>query len=152
MEEEVSKLQESILTINAEKDALDKKNELLLEKKDELTKRLERKTKEIEKHKKSIEELKASRAKFRDELNALMKVEEKMTGKMKEFTVKRDGIYKKTVTCENELDKINTRVESYYDLISRAKYRIPTLEGAINELEQEIKLYNVELTLSLIHI
>jgi len=75
-----------------------------------------------------------------------MTVEEKMTGKMKDLTTSRDGIYKKTVTIENELDKINTRVESYYDLISRAKYRMPTLEDTIKEIEQEIKLYNVEIT------
>jgi chromosome segregation protein len=31
-------------------------------------------------------------------------------------------------------------------LISRAKYRLPTLEGTVNELEQELKLYNVEVT------
>jgi len=75
-----------------------------------------------------------------------MTVEEKMRGEIKDFTVKRDGIYKKTVTIENELDKINTRVESYYDLISRAKYRIPTLEDAVKELVQELKLYNVEVS------
>jgi len=68
-----------------------------------------------------------------------------MTGNIKDFTKKRDKIYKTTVTVENDLDKINTRIESYYDLISRAKYRLPTLESSIKEIEQEIKLYNVEI-------
>lgn len=75
-----------------------------------------------------------------------MKVEEQMTGKIKELTLKRDEIYKKTVTIENDLDKINTRGESYYDLISRAKYRLPTLDDSIKELDQELKLYNVNIT------
>lgn len=146
LEKDVSTLQESVLTFNSEKDALEKKIELLTERKNEISTQIETKTKDIEAHKKSIKELKASRSKYRDELKALMNVEEQMTGKMKNFTVQRDGMYKKTVSIENELDKVNTRVESYYDLISRAKYRLPTLEGTVEELEQELKLYNVEIT------
>jgi chromosome segregation protein len=146
LEEDVSKLQEFVLSISSENDAFEKKIELLEERKDEISTKIENKTKEIEKQKKSIKELKDSRSSYRDELKALMTVEEKMTGKIKDLTVKRDEIYKKTVTVENELDKINTRGESYYDLISRAKYRLPTLEEAVKELEQELKLYNVEIT------
>jgi len=145
LEEEVSKIQETVLGLSSEKDALEKKIELLTDRKNEISTNIENKTKEIEKHKKTITELKESRSSFRDELKALMTVEEKMTGKMKDLTSKRDEIYKKTISVENELDKINTRVESYYDLISRAKYRLPTLEAAVKEIEQELKLYNVEI-------
>ena len=145
LEEEVSTLQESVLTLSSEKEALEKKIELLNERKNELSENLESKTKEIEEHKNLIKELKENKSKYRNELNALMTVEEKMTDKVKDLTVQRDGIYKKTVSVENELDKINTRVESYYDLISRAKYRLPTLEDTVKELEQELKLYNVEI-------
>jgi len=144
-EENVSKLQQSLLSCSSEKDALEKKIELLEERKNEISTKIENKTKEVGKHKISIEELKNSRSSYRNELKALMSVEEKMTGKIKDLSVERDGIYKKTVTTENELDKINTRVESYFDLISRAKYRLPTLEDAVKELEQELKLYNVEI-------
>jgi chromosome segregation protein len=146
LESEVSELHETVLTFNSEKDALEKKIELLQERKDEITKRLETQDKEIVNYKKSIEELKQNKEEYRNGLKALMKVEEQMTGKMKEYTVKRDSIYRETVTIENELDKVNTRIESYYDLISRAKYRMPTLEAAISELDQELKLYNVEIT------
>ncbi len=146
LEEQVSKLQEFVLGLSSEKDALEKKIELLEERKNEISTNIENKTKEIEKHKKSIKELKESRSSYRDELKALMNVEEQMTDKIKDLTSKRDGIYKKTVTVENELDKTNTRVESYYDLISRAKYRMPTLEDSVKELEQELKLYNVEIS------
>jgi len=90
--------------------------------------------------------MKQSRGSYRNELKALMTVEEKMTDTIKDFAQERDGYYKKTITIENELDKVNTRIESYYDLISRAKYRIPTLEGSISELNQELKMYNVELS------
>ena len=145
LEEEVSKLQENVLISNSDKEALIKKIELLIERKDEIKNNLENKEKQINEFKKGVTELKEKRAVFKNELNALMKVEENMTGKIKEYTQKRDGIYRKTVTIENELDKINTRVESYYDLISRAKYRIPTLDDAIKELEQELKLYNATL-------
>ncbi len=145
LEEIVSKLQESVLSLSSEKDALEKKIELLKERKNEISTKNENKNKEIEEHKKSIKELKNSRSQYHDELKALLTVEENMTVKIKDFTINRDGIYKKAVTIENELDKINTRVESYYDLISRAKYRLPTLEDAVKELEQELKLYNVEI-------
>ena len=101
--------------------------------------------KDIEKNKSSIEELKNSRSKFRNELKALMNVEEQMTGKIKDLSQERDVIYKKTISIENDLDKINTRIESYYDLISRAKYRLPTLDDAIKDLDEELKLYNVEI-------
>jgi len=144
-EEEVSTLQSTFLSISSEIDALGTKIELLNERKDEISNKIDEKNKEIEEKKNSLKELKDNRSTYRDELKALMTVEEKMTGEIKELTVKRDGIYKKTVTIENDLDKANTRIESYYDLISRAKYRIPTLEEAVKELDQELKLYNVEI-------
>jgi chromosome segregation protein len=146
LEEEVTKIQEIILTSSSEKEALEKKIELLLERKNEINSNNDNKTNEIEKHKNSIKEMKEFKEKFRNELKALMTVEEQMTGKMKDLSDKRDGIYKKTVTIENELDKINTRIESYYDLISRAKYRLPTLDDSVKELEQEMKLYNIDIT------
>lgn len=146
LEQEVSSLQESVLTLTSEHEAAEKKKELLVERKNELTAQQETKTKNIDKHKKTIKELKASRSTYRDKLKALMSVEEQMTGKMKDLTTERDQIYKKTISIENELDKLNTRVESYYDLISRAKYRLPTLEGAVEELNQELKLYHVDIT------
>jgi len=118
----------------------------LTEHKEGVYARIETKTNEIEKYRESIKELKESRSRYHDELKALMAVEEQMTGKMKDFISKRDEIYRDTVSIENELDKINTRIESYYDLISRAKYRLPTLEGAVKELEEELKLYNVKQT------
>ena len=74
-----------------------------------------------------------------------MNVEKQMTDKVKDLTADRDDIYKKTVNVENELDKINTRIESYLDLVTRAKYRLSTLEETIRELEQELSLYNVEI-------
>ncbi len=145
LEDEVSKLQESILGFSSDKEAIEKKIELLDERKNEISSKIKNKNEEIENFKNSIKESKESKSAYRDELKALMTVEEQMTGKIKDLSVKRDEIYKKTVTIENELDKINTRVESYYDLISRAKYRIPTIEDSIKELEQELKLYNVEI-------
>jgi len=145
LEEEVSKIQEMFLSFSSEKDALEKKIELLAERKNEITSNIDNKTKEIENFKESTKELKDSRSKFRDELKALINVEDQMSGKIKDLTRKRDEIYKKTITVENDLDKTNTRVESYYDLVSRAKYRLPTLESSVKELEQELKMYNVDL-------
>jgi chromosome segregation protein len=146
LEEEITSLQENIFTISPENEGLDTKIKILNERKEEIICNLEGKKKDIEKFKNSIEDLKKIRSNHRDELKALMNVEEQMTGKVKQFSEKRDNIYKQTVTIENDLDKINTRIESYFDLISRAKYRLPTLEDSIKELDQELKLYNVDVT------
>ncbi len=145
LEAEVNTLNEEILNLKSNKETFDKKIELLNERKKEIDDKIKKQENEISEYKKNIEELKIKREKVRDELNALMKVEEKMTGKIKGLSENRDKLYKETVKIENDLDKINTRVESYYDLISRAKYRLPTLDSTIKELEQEIKLYNVDI-------
>jgi chromosome segregation protein len=126
-------------------DTIAKKLEILNERKNEIINNIESKDKQIENHKNTIKELKQSRSKYRDEIKALMNVENQMTDKIKKYTSNRDEIYKETISIENELDKINTRVESYYDLISRAKYRLPTLESTINEINEELKLFNVEI-------
>jgi len=146
LEKEVTELQETLLKSRSGQETLVKKIELIEERKNEISEKITSIEKDIEKFKSSIQELKESRAHCQDELKALMAVEEQMTGKVKEFAVKRDEIYKKTVSIENELDKINTRAESYLDLVSRAKYRLPTLEDSVKELDQEIALYNVQVT------
>jgi len=146
LEKEVSEMQETLLKLRSDLETLQKKIELTQERKAEVTDKITLYDKEIETFKSSIKNLKESRARYQDELKAFMAVEEQMTGKIKQFAVKRDEVYKKTVTIENELDRINTRAESYLDLISRSKYRLPTLEDSLKELDKEITLYNVEIT------
>jgi chromosome segregation protein len=145
LENEVNGLNEKILNISSNIDTISKKLEILNERKDEIINNLQSKDENIENNKIKIKDLKQSRFKYRDEVKALMNVESQMTDKIKDYTSKRDEVYKKTISIENELDKINTRVESYYDLISRAKYRLPTLESSINEIDEEIKLYSVDI-------
>ena len=142
----MSEYQETLLKLRSEHETLQKKRELIQERKDEISQKIESNDKEIESFKSSITDLKEARAHHQDELKALMTVEEQMTGKVKQFAVQRDEAYKKTVTIENELDKISTRAESYLDLISRAKYRFPTLDDSLKELNQELALHNVEIT------
>jgi len=146
LEKEVSEMQETLLKLRSDLETLQKKIELTQERKAEVTDKITLYDKEIETFKSSIKNLKESRARYQDELKAFMAVEEQMTGKIKQFAVQRDEVYKKTVTIENELDRINTRAESYLDLISRSKYRLPTLEDSLKELDKEITLYNVEIT------
>ena len=146
LEKEISEMQETLLKLRSNLETLQKKIELTQERKAEVTNKITSYDKEIETFKSSIKNLKESRARYQDELKAFMAVEEQMTGKVKQFAVQRDEVYKKTVTIENELDRINTRAESYLDLISRSKYRLPTLEDSLKELDKEITLYNVEIT------
>jgi len=146
LEAEVNELQENLLRVKSEQDTLKKKIELTNDRKTEILEKIKSHDKEITNFKKSIEELKKSRDQNQNEIKALITVEKQMTGKIKELSNKRDEIYKKTVTIENELDKISTRAESYIDLISRSKYRLPTLDESINELNQEIALYKIDIS------
>ena len=145
LEKEIADINEKILNILSNIDTINKKVELLNDRKNEIESNIKSKEKQIEEYKNSIEENKKSRAKYRDEIKALMNVENQINDKIKLFSSERDKFYKQTISIENELDKLNTRVESYYDLISRAKYRLPTLENAVIEIEEEIKLYNIEI-------
>ena len=145
LEGEVSDLQSSLRDLYSKQETLSKKIDLTEERKKEILSKIEEIKSEIKKLRSTVEELKKSRSQCQNELKALMNVEKQMTDKVKDLTADRDDIYKKTVNVENELDKINTRIESYLDLVTRAKYRLSTLEETIRELEQELSLYNVEI-------
>jgi chromosome segregation protein len=146
LEKTVSELQENMLKLHSEQETIQKKIELLDERKTELTEKITGIDTDFETLKQTLLELKQTRAKGQDELKALMTVEESMSGKTKELAVERDKLYKKTVGIENELETINTKAESYLDLVARAKYRLPTLEDSKKEFDQEIALYHVEIT------
>jgi chromosome segregation protein len=145
-EKKVSESQEILLKLSSNYETLQKKTQLIQDRKDEVYQKIESNDIEIESFKSSINDLKEVKARHQDELNTLITVEEQMTGKIKQYAVQRDEVYKKTVTIENEIDKISTRAESYLDLISRAKYRLPTLDSSLKELNQELILYNVEIS------
>ena len=145
LEKESKEFQEDLLRVQSEQNTLQKKIELIIERKSEIEVKITAHGKEIETFKNSIHDLKENQARHRDDLKALMTVEQQMTGKIKKLASKRDEILKKTVTIETDLDKISTRSESYLDLISRSKYRLPTLDASIKELDQEISLYGIEL-------
>lgn len=144
-EKAVSELQENALALRSEQETIQKKIELLEQRKTEITTKITALDTECETLKQGMQELKDARAKGQDELKALMTVEETMSGKTKELAVERDKVYKKTIGIENELETINTKAESYLDLIARAKYRLPTLEDSLKELDQELVLYHVEI-------
>jgi chromosome segregation protein len=146
LEKTVSELQENVLKLHSEQETIQKKIELLDERKTELTEKITGIDADFETLKQTVKELKETRAKGQDELKALMTVEESMSGTIKELAVERDKLYKKTVGIENELETINTKAESYLDLVARAKYRLPTLEDSLKEFDQEIALYHVEIT------
>lgn len=146
LEKTVSELQENVLKLHSEQETIQKKIELLDERKIELTEKITGIDADFETLKQTVQELKETRAKGQDDLKALMTVEATMSGKTKELALERDKLYKKTVGIENELETINTKAESYLDLVARAKYRLPTLDDSLKEFNQEIALYHVEIT------
>jgi len=145
LQDELSTEKEMVSKLTAEKEGLTKKIELLIERKEEVSNQIQTITETIAEYNKQIEDAQEKRDDYENNIQALAHVQEKMTDNIKEYTVKRDTIYKETVTLEHDLDTVNTRIESYYDLISRAKYRLPTLEDAIREIDEELKLYGVTL-------
>ena len=145
LEKTVSELQENLLRLHSEQQTLQTKIELLTERKTELSEKITDIDTEVQSLKQTIQELKAQRTQGQDELKTLMTVEETMSGKTRELAVERDRLYKKTIGIENELETLSTKTESYIDLITRAKYRLPTLEDSLKELDQEIALYRVEI-------
>lgn len=146
LEQTLAKHQETLLTLKSETDTLQKKKELLDTRHKELTDKQTSLTQTITQLKTTQDELKAAKTKAADGLKTLMIVEQKMAGATKELASKRDSLYRKSVSLENELDNLTTKTESYADLIARSQYRLPTLESAIKELDSEIALYHVELT------
>ncbi len=143
LEEEIGSLREEKLTLSSENDGISKKIEVLTERKNELNESSKTIQESIIEHQENIQHYKQQREQAKEQIQTLTNVQDQMTDKIKQFSGKRDTIYKQTIAIENDLDKINTRIESYYDLISRAKYRLPTLEGTIKELNEELKLYGV---------
>jgi len=145
LENEVLTSKEELMKLSSERDTIAKQVEMLNERKKELQSRIKKIIDSIEEHKKNIKNLKEEYEKNKEKLETLIKAESQISSKIEEYSKKRDELYKKSVSYENELDKIATRIESYVDLISRANYRIPTLEAALKELEEEIKRYGYEL-------
>jgi chromosome segregation protein len=145
LEKTVSELQENSLRFHSDQQTIETKIELLTDRKTELSTKITAIDAEVESLKQIIQELKDHRAKSQDELKTLMTVEQTMSGKTRELALERDRLYKKTVGIENEMETFTTKTESYLDLIARAKYRLPTLDDSIKELDQEIALYHVEI-------
>ncbi len=143
LQDELSKEKDTVLKHASEKEGLVKKIELLTDRKEELSGKIKTITTTIENSKQQIKELQKKRDEHENNIQTLAHVQGKITDTIKSFTVERDQIYKETIAIEHDLDAINTRVESYYDLISRAKFRLPTLDDAMKELEEELKLYGI---------
>jgi chromosome segregation protein len=92
----------------------------------------------------SMSKLEKAHGDYKEELEALMKVEEKISGKVKEFTQKRDRVYREIVNLENDIDTLSAKIETFHDLISRAKTRLPTLEDTHRELVGETQGYSFD--------
>lgn len=141
--DEIEQLKETMRSQATEKEACEKKVELLLERKEEINEHIKEINTSLTNHKESITSLTEQRDTYQEKIQTLAHVQDQMSGKITQYTTKRDEIYKQVVSIEHDLDTINTRIESYYDLISRAKYRLPTFEGTIKEINEELKLYGI---------
>ncbi|MBU1941155.1 MAG: chromosome segregation protein SMC [Candidatus Thermoplasmatota archaeon] len=144
LESELTQVQETVLTQRSEIETLRTKHELIATREKELSTKIQENETKISGFKQSITDLKDKHAQLQDEIKALLNVERQMSTKVEGLGKNRDVVYKQVVTIEHEMDKLGTRMESYNELISRSKIRTPTLEETIAELDQELRLYGVE--------
>ena len=143
LEDRLFSMKEELVKVKGEYDSLSKELNFLKSRRDEYENRIEEIKKELEEKKKSLDSLNKEREKFKEELSALINLETKMTGKVKGLSEEKEKVYRDMVSLETEIDKINTRIESYGDLIARAEYRIPTIEATLKEVEREVSLYDL---------
>jgi chromosome segregation protein len=148
LETTIAELKDKIFSHNANLQGNEKQKEILEQQQQERTETITEIKDAIKKHETDTIELKQKRESFKEQIQTLQQVQEQMDDKIKDFTSKRDQVYKKTVDLEHELDTLTARVESYYDLISRAQYRLPTLEEAKKEIEEQLFVYDVEVDTS----
>lgn len=101
--------------------------------------------KQIIEHKKKIEENEKAKQKNEEQLNSLIKVEQSLSGELKDLQKKRDEAYKKSTDLKNEIDKISGKLETINDLILNVQRRIPDLETTVAELMVELQTYNIKI-------
>ncbi|RLF39220.1 MAG: chromosome segregation protein SMC, partial [Thermoplasmata archaeon] len=145
LEDFIENLHKTILTLESDIEIIEKKIVLLEERRKEILGELEEIEKNIVEKKKFIEENQGIRNEYQEKIKTLINVQEQLTGKIRSLTDRRDKLQHEIISIEGEMDKIATRIESYSDLISRARYRLPTLEETIREFEEELKLYSVDI-------
>ena len=143
LEDMIAELKDNKFSLNADLQGITKQKELLEQQQQERSEKITEIKDEIKQHQTDRTNLTKKREEFTEQIQTLQQVQEQMSDKIKGFTTKRDAIYKDTVDLEHQLDKITTRVESYYDLVSRAKYRLPTLEEALKEINDQLEVYDV---------
>ena len=148
LENSISELKDEKLSLQADLKGITKQKELLEEQKQERTNKITEIKDTIKQHQTDRVDLQQKRDEFKEQIQTLQQVQEQMSDKIKGFTSKRDDMYKETVDLEHELDKITARVESYYDLISRAKYRLPTLEETLKEINEQLEVYDIKVDTS----
>ncbi len=140
----VEGLREQERTLRGDVETLGTKIELVREREKEITKDSEQIEGRENEYSENIKRLGKSHNDYKGELEALMKVEEKISGKVKEFTQKRDSVYREIVGMENDIDTLSAKIETFHDLISRAKTRLPTLEDTYRELQGKVEGYSFE--------
>jgi len=140
----VEDLREQERTLHGDVETLGTKIELVREREKEIATNSEQIEGKEKEYGATIKRLEKFHNDHRGELEALMKVEEKISGEVKEFTQKRDAVYRELVGLENDIDTLSSKIETFHDLVSRAKTRLPTLEDTHRELLGKIEGYSFE--------
>ncbi len=144
LESGILELKDALFSFTAQLQGIEKQMEILEQQKQERIERISKMEAEIKQQQTERDDRRKKKESLREQIQTLQQVQEQMDGKIKTFSTKRDTLYKDTVDLEHELDTLTTRSESYYDLISRAQYRLPTLEQAAKEIDEQLFIYDVK--------
>ena len=142
MEGKLLELKERILSLDGEAEALSKEKGILESRVSEMKTEIDGLEKEMSDREKEIEKLKGRKSEDMEKLEALISLESSKAMKIKGLSEEKERIYREMVRLETEMDKVSTRIESYVDLISRARYRLDSLEDALKEMDAELSRFS----------
>ncbi len=99
--------------------------------------------------KKEAEEAASTEKRSKVELAGLKKIEESMGKEIGQLRQKRDVAFKKKTGLEAEKDKIQSKIETASDFSVGLETKLVVAQEKLKELDEEIKLYAIEIALPL---
>lgn len=115
------------------------------ERRNEISDRLNKIESDIKENSEKIEVSKKNKEKYNKELDALVIVDTTMNKELNKLQNKRNEMYKEKVGLESQKDNNRTQIETKGDFIITLQSKLTALGDKFKEIEDELKLYNVQI-------
>jgi chromosome segregation protein len=116
------------------------------ERRNEISERLKKIENDVEENSEKIEVSKKTKDRCNKELDALVVVDTTMNKELNKLQNKRNEMYKEKVGLESQKDNNRTQIETKGDFIITLQSKLTALGDKLKEIEEELKLYNVEIS------